>query len=266
VQSKNSSFVSETVQSAFTAIEYRTFQDAYDHFNAALFAGELPQVLITLQRHAHASGYFSRERFQRRNETREHIHEVALNPDSFIGSKDEEILSTLVHEMAHVWQQEFGHPGRGRYHNQEWATKMGLIGLMPSSTGDPGGKMTGDRMSHYIIKNGTFQQVCRTFLQKYRLTWESAGNRVTIRKPPTRSKFTCPNCGLNAWAKPDALMDCHSCSTEVGEPVMLFPAEEMSDSERAEMSHQKQLFRKPHAVKSLDREKTVKRPRRSWER
>jgi hypothetical protein len=234
VQSKNPSFVSETVQSAFTAIEYGTFQGAYDHFNAALFAKQLPQVLITLQRHAHARGYFSRGRFQRRGKIREHIHEVALNPDSFAGRTDEEILSTLVHEMAHVWQQEHGRRGRGRYHNREWGRMMHSIGLMPSATGKPGGAPTGDHMSHYIIENGPFLPVCRTFLENYRLTWESAGinlsasgtgTQSTISKMQTRSKFTCPNCGLNAWAKPDALMDCHSCSTEVGEPVMLYPAE-----------------------------------------
>src|SRR4029077_16897643 len=105
VQSKNLSFVTEAFQSAFTAMEYGTLQDAYDHFNAALFEGRLPQVLITLQRHARARGYFSPERFQRRSQIREHIHEVALNPDSFAGRTDGEILSTLVHEMAHVWQQ-----------------------------------------------------------------------------------------------------------------------------------------------------------------
>jgi len=233
VQSKNPSLVS-TVQSAFTATEYGTFQDAYDHFNGALFAGRLPQVLITLQRHANARGYFSPERFQRRDQIREHSHEVALNPDSFAGRTDEEILSTLVHEMAHVWQQEYGRPGRGRYHNREWGAQMHSIGLMPSATGKPGGKANGDRMSHYILENGPFLPACRTFLEKYRLIWESAGSnaagsgagtQVTISKTQTRSKFTCPNCGLNAWAKPDALMDCHSCSTEAGEPVMLYPEE-----------------------------------------
>jgi len=28
-----------------------------------------------------------------------------MNPDSFTGRTDEEILSTPAHEMAHVWQQ-----------------------------------------------------------------------------------------------------------------------------------------------------------------
>jgi hypothetical protein len=237
VQSKTLSIASLAAQPRLTALEYATLQDAYDHFNRELFGGRLPQVLITLQRHAHARGYFSRNRFQRRDGSDGLVHEIALNPDRFSGRTDEEILSTLAHEIAHVWQQEYGHPGRGRYHNREWAALMFSIGLMPSATGEPGGAVTGDRMSHFILENGLFLRVCRTFLEKYKLVWESAavegsaaasgGNRVrnVAGKTQTRMKFTCPNCGLNAWAKPDAVMDCHSCTQDAGEPVPLFPVE-----------------------------------------
>jgi hypothetical protein len=228
VQSKLLSSARHSLQSPVTAVEYGTLQNAYDYFNEALFEASLPQVLITLQRHGRARGYFSAKKFQRRDNTREQVHEVALNPDSFKGRSDEEILSTLVHEMAHVWQQEHGHPGRGRYHNREWAVLMHSIGLMPSTTGKPGGAITGDRVSHYILERGRFSDACGTFLKTYRLVWESASTVNSDSDPAgaavktqTRSKFTCPNCGLNAWAKPDALLDCHRCSRECGELVLM---------------------------------------------
>jgi hypothetical protein len=41
--------------------------------------------------------------------------EIALSPGTFAQRTDEEILSTLVHEMVHHWQRHFGKPGRGRY-------------------------------------------------------------------------------------------------------------------------------------------------------
>jgi hypothetical protein len=44
---------------AFTRTEYQGFQKAYDFFNRELFDGSLPQVLVTLQRHANTRGYFS---------------------------------------------------------------------------------------------------------------------------------------------------------------------------------------------------------------
>ena len=49
---------------AITITEYQGFQEAYDFFNRELFGGSLPQVLVTLQRHANTRGYFSPERFR----------------------------------------------------------------------------------------------------------------------------------------------------------------------------------------------------------
>ncbi|MBM5564638.1 SprT-like domain-containing protein, partial [Klebsiella quasipneumoniae] len=78
--------------------------------------------------------------------------EIAMNPAYFAVCPPEEIMQTLVHEMAHLWQHHFGKPGRRGYHNKEWAERMEEIGLMPSSTGKPGGAKTGDKMADYIIE------------------------------------------------------------------------------------------------------------------
>jgi predicted RNA-binding Zn-ribbon protein involved in translation (DUF1610 family) len=61
--------------------------------------------------------------------------------------------------------------------------------------------------------------------------WESATARdkdsgsdagaVAAGKTQTRAKFSCPNCGLNVWRKPDALIDCHRCSKEARETVLM---------------------------------------------
>src|ERR1035438_485911 len=63
-----------------TQAEYRAFQQAYDFFNAELFGGSLPPVLVTLQRHAKARGYFAPERFTGRTANAA-AHELAMNPD-----------------------------------------------------------------------------------------------------------------------------------------------------------------------------------------
>lgn len=42
--------------------------------------------------------------------------------------------------------------------NEEWADKMEGIGLMPSSTGKPGGSRTGEKMADYAIEGGLFMQ------------------------------------------------------------------------------------------------------------
>jgi hypothetical protein len=195
-----------------TAPEYRAFQRAYDFFNVELFTGLLPQVLVTLQRHARTFGYFSADRFSERT-AHHRAHELALNPDGFTGRTDEEILSTLVHEQAHVWQQVYGKPGRGRYHNRQWAEKMKQVGLYPSSTGRPGGKETGSRVSHYILPAGLYATAFVKLQETgFKLHWQSSQpSKEGERSNRSKTKFTCPACGQNAWAKPDAMLGCYAC-------------------------------------------------------
>jgi hypothetical protein len=132
-------------------------QDAFDHFNRTLFENALPRdVVITLQRRANSRGHFGPGSFASRDDTLQKP-EISLNPDHFRDRTDEAVCSTLGHEMVHLKQYKLGKPSRRHYHNKEWAAEMKLIGLQPSSTGAPGGKETGQQMSHYIIPGGAFQ-------------------------------------------------------------------------------------------------------------
>jgi predicted SprT family Zn-dependent metalloprotease len=200
------------MKSAITKEQYDAFQKAYDFFNKELFGASLPAVLVTLQRQAKARGYFSPERFVGRS-VEEVAHELALNPDHF-GRTDEEILSTLVHEMAHVWQQTHGTAPRKSYHDREWAAKMKEIGLQPSSTGGPGGKETGQSVTHYIIEGGRYAlAVAKLKASGFSLRWQSRSGQEAERqkKAASKTKYTCPSCELNAWAKPGVVLICGEC-------------------------------------------------------
>jgi len=143
---------------------------AYDHFNEALFENILPYCLITLQREKHTMGYFSRDRFANRSGRK--TDEIALNPSYFAVCGVDEALQTLVHEMCHLWQYHFGKPGRGRYHNKEWADFMESIGLMPSDTGALGGRRTGDKIDDYIIPGGSMEAAIVSLKAKgFELQW-----------------------------------------------------------------------------------------------
>ena len=144
---------------------------AYDHFNHYLFAGELPTVIFTLQRKKNVMGYFAAQRWG--NTKGETCSEIAINPSYFANCRMIEVFQTLVHEMVHAWQARFGHCVDAHYHNKEWAQKMISIGLMPSSTGEPGGATVGRQMSDYIIKRGRFIEVADLLLsdKSYQLKW-----------------------------------------------------------------------------------------------
>ena len=238
-----------------TTQAYAELSLAYAIFNARLFNGALPTCLITLQREKRSYGYFSSQRFE--SGQGEVTDEIALNPEFFGAVPVLETLQTLVHEMCHLWQFHFGTPGRGRYHNEEWASKMEAIGLMPSSTGHPGGRRTGDHMSDYVLPGGRFEQAVAHLVSEkgFTLTWYDCSPtsppryRTTsaaavqqlpggVLSPPTpdakpllsrpqvsvnrsnRTKYTCAACGANAWGKPDLRLSCIPC----GLPLSSHPA------------------------------------------
>lgn len=201
---------------------YGSLDAAYDHFNRKLFAGVLPPCLITVQRRKGAYGYFSGNRFASVDNPKEVTDEIALNPTHFAGRTLTETLSTLVHEMVHLWQHHFGKPPRNCYHNKEWARKMWLVGLVPSDTEGPGGKETGQSMSHYVRQGGPFEKACSTFLSTnagFLYQDRSAEDEKTRRKKvQSKTKYSCPGCELNAWAKPNVHLLCGECEEEM-EPV-----------------------------------------------
>jgi hypothetical protein len=182
-----------------TKQNYDELSHAYDFFNRRLFGGELPGCLFTLQRKSRSMGYFGFERFVSRDQAKS--DEIALNPEYFATRPVGDVLSTLVHEHVHQWQRRFGNPPRRGYHDQEFAAKMEAIGLMPSNTGTPGGKTTGEKMSHYIMADGPFIHACKELLQtSFVIVWYdrfpvqmvreyefAADTTVTVTQSPSAS-------------------------------------------------------------------------------
>ena len=187
------------------------------------------------------------------------IHALALNPMYFAACPIEDTLSTLVHEMAHLWQHHAGKPGRRGYHNKEWAIHMAeQLGLQPSVSGRPGGKVTGERMDHYIMEGGPFIVHCRAFVDGgFRLRWfdrflpqvlggsqpvpeangEDRGEQVaglspsaglpkgvepliTARNRSNRVKYICEACDVTVWGKAGLLLSCGYCK----QPLCAVPA------------------------------------------
>lgn len=149
---------------------YSTLQIAFDHFNAQLFAGELPNCLITLRSASRVYGYHHASRFI--SIDGQQLDELGLHPGFFTLRPIEAVLSTLVHEMVHHWQHHFGSPTNSNAHNKEWASKMESLGLMPSHTGLPGGRRTGRSVSHYILPDGSYIKACQQLLANgFQLPW-----------------------------------------------------------------------------------------------
>ena len=213
-------------QTAPTAVTYGELQRAFDHFNEWLFDDQLPPCLLTLQREKKTYGYFSHSRFISSDGGQRFTDEIALNPAYFATGGLLETLQTVAHEMVHLWQYHFGDPGRRRYHNKQFAAKMREIGLMPSSTGKPGGAQTGEKMADYPIEGGRFLAACEALAtEDFCISWHdryaavgSAADPASIAElvragvivagqearpaGATRVKYSCPVTRINVWGKP----------------------------------------------------------------
>lgn len=198
---------------------YGPLRRAWGVFNRKLFGGALPPCLVTLQRRKRSLGYFAGRRFKSADGVHV-IDEIALNPTYFARCGAKDVLSTLAHEQVHQWQAYFGKPSRPGYHNMEWAAKMREVGLIPSDTGRPGGKMTGERMSHYVKAGSPFDRaadglIARGFVLAFVERASNEAGSVALKKRLSKTKYSCPTCGLNAWAKPNAGLMCTTCKVEL---------------------------------------------------
>lgn len=185
---------------------------AYDTMNRVMFNGTLPGCAITLTRHNKAYGFFAPDAF--RSRAGELAHEIALNPEHFVNRDPIDIYSTLLHEMCHQYQHIFGKPSRSGYHNKEFASIMRSVGLQTSTTHKPGGKETGQKMGHYIITGGLFESVM-SGEQWHAFDWGAIVETRESTKSESKVKYTCPECGQNAWAKPGSRLAC-GCNEDDG--------------------------------------------------
>jgi predicted SprT family Zn-dependent metalloprotease len=195
---------------------FGAYQRQYDYFNARLFGGELPECVLNFSRKcATTLGFFAPKRWEQASLVR---HEISLNPSTLKLRTQEEISATLVHEMVHLWQQEFGKPSKRGYHNAEWGKKMESVGLMPSNTGAPGGKKTGVQMAHYVIEGGRFALDFADMPRQFILPWISFDFSSEAKSSkPSRVKYHCIGCEANVWGKRELSILCNTCGCSFDE-------------------------------------------------
>lgn len=168
---------------------FAAYQKLYGYFNRALFAPQLPPCI--------------------------------LNPVTLKVRTPREVCASLVHEMVHLWQAEVGAPSRGGYHNREWADKMESVGLMPSTTGKPGGERVGQRMTHYVVAGGPFAAAFDALPHDDYFPWLCAkpeGDREK-KKAANKARYSCPECDAHVWGKPGLAIRCNECRADFDEDL-----------------------------------------------
>jgi hypothetical protein len=105
------------------------------------------------------------------------------------------------------------------------------VGLQPSTTGQSGCKETGQSVSHYILPEGPYARgYAKLAATGFKLRWQSRPEEEDRkRKRASKTKYTYPDCGQNAWAKPGSLLICGHCYDDGEGDICIMMAEFTED-------------------------------------
>ncbi|WP_323114872.1 hypothetical protein [Pseudomonas guariconensis] len=200
----------ETVQPPSHPLQQ--LHQAYRVINERFFSGALPGCEI---------------RFSTRLGSDGHYRPGALPSGEFCPALDliaigahlssSKMIESLAHQACHQYRQHAGQPPRRAYHDQVWADKMVEIGLQPSSTGLPGGRMTGQKVSHYLVENGGMSLLIRELLDHgLDITLAAAvgpggGRRGARKQAWARTKYTCAGCKKSVLGGDQYNLVCGDC-------------------------------------------------------
>lgn len=213
------------------------------HFNGALFDGaiDLSNVIICWTRaHQVLGGHLATNKWEGEpgpDGKPRKLHELAVNANVMKSLTITELSAIMVHELQHLHDVQNGKAGRPGYHPAHFCERMASYGLPQRDykTGEPVPAGKGSHSCDNIIVDGNDTPFQRALLdmpedavppyssdpdpeepkQDQGGGGEGGGEgspepapAEPERKPGSRAKYTCVSCGLNAWAKPGALLLC----------------------------------------------------------
>ena len=195
---------------------YGQLELRFRYFNRELFDGRLSPVMWRLSGKQQTLGYYKARSMENRGGVI--VGEIGINPAHFEQLGDEEVCKIIVQTMVCHYRETEGRRLTGKgispgYTDRLQADLLESLGLRPRGTD---GKRTGYRVTVDVIARGPFDMAYRELaISERRLEWRDHVERLCKESavPPSsdRIKFTCPACGLNAWAKPSAQLGCRPC-------------------------------------------------------
>ena len=184
----------------YSTAEAQKLDASHDYFNQALFGGSLApcRIQITSNGNGKWAGLFIRNGAMNGDQP---IDQIKIDEDYFsqyLKQNDlRQVMSTLVHEMAHQ-----AHPSKG--HGKAWRKCMEEIGLPPIQLK----KGCWRSADHTIEPNGWFDAAFRAMSPDLKQGWSTF---VVPDKPkPTNNRFkmACPVCGDSGYFSKEVAITC----------------------------------------------------------
>lgn len=188
-----------------------SLQAAFNAINKDFYGGELEKVVITLKegKQKHAFGWIEvRKNWTQNGKER---HEINISVD-YIGERSvQQVIATLMHEMAHLYnlQHDIKDTTRsGKYHNKKFKETAEKHGLTVKETEDNGYSYTElTEQSAEWIKNNIN-------IKKFGI-YKNVKDKGTNRAKSSYRKYICPICGLSARTTKDAVLICGEHKAEM---------------------------------------------------
>ena len=100
---------------------------------------------------------------------------------------------------------------------------------MPSNTGAPGGRRTGQQMTHYIVDGGPYDQAYNKLIAGGFAELLADIQRPTDRKKAeSKTLSICPKCSGRGWSAPTQSLACGNCQMQLNCFVPMVPERKQS--------------------------------------
>lgn len=225
---------------------YAKIQTVIDELDKSFFKGakreKIPQLVFAINNKCKSCvvAFVSPDAlYDKKTDTK--IQYLGINPDYL----DKELgynLSTICHEICHVYENAYIHIPRGGYHDKAWHDLMISCGLEPKYLNS-----SKTNVNETIIKGGVFEKFIADFTEKYgedyfNIVSYSAEVRRKTRvalgiedgedddtphadnadKPikvynRNKIRYVCASCGMKVWGKSGLSIHCNECDEDLEE-------------------------------------------------
>ena len=168
-----------------------------DLMRAELFAGQVPEVVLSFDvTDRRTLGHYHLKRNGLGVRWALNLNPVHLARPVF------EVLSTLLHELAHAWQHEHGTPSKPPHHNREFRDRCEAFGIPTDEGGHDLGVRHGAPFEDYCRRHGIAFPPPPGAAEPTAGGPSLPGPTPLLPVPPAKprgskmKKWTCP-CGVN---------------------------------------------------------------------
>ena len=224
---------------------YTKIQLVIDSLDKSFFSGKkkesIPQLVFAINNKCKSCvvAYVQPDAlYDKKTDTK--LQYMGINPD-YLDRSIGEILSTICHELCHVYEHAYIHIPRGGYHDKQWATLMEECGLEPIYN-----NTSKTSVHHKIVPGGAFEKFVADFTEVHGADYFNIVSYSTeiarrtrkelgIEEPDDDSpkpdnadkpikkynrnkiKYVCPGCSTKVWGKPGLAIRCIECDEDFEE-------------------------------------------------